>query len=80
MRMLHFHLSANAAQDMKIKDFTPASEDSAAFCQHWYVHRITVQHRKQCIVMEECSRYALVFCGVTKPFFENFTQIFADAL
>lgn len=77
---MHFHLSANAAQELKIKDFTPATESHGTLRQHWYVHRVTVQRRKQCIVMEEHSRYALVFCGVTKPFFENFTHIFADTL
>lgn len=77
---MHFHLSANAAQDLKITNFVPNSDDNDAFAQHWYVHRVTVQHRKQVIVMGAQSRYALVFCGVTKPFFETFTNIFADTL
>lgn len=77
---MHFHLSANAAQDLKIKNFTPTSEDDATSAQHWYVHRVTIQRRKQVIVMEAQSRYALVFCGVTKPFFDDFAGIFADTL
>lgn len=77
---MHFHLSANAAQDLKIKSFVSASAERTPPAQHWYVHRVTLQRRKQVIVMEAQSRYALVFCGVTKPFFENFTTIFSDTL
>lgn len=77
---MHFHLSANAAQDLKFKGFAPISEGSISSDQHWYVHRVTVQRRKQVIVMEAHTRYALAFCGVTKHFFENFTGIFADTL
>ena len=77
---MHFHLSANAAHDLKIKDFAPTTEGDTASAQHWYVHRVIVQRRKQVIVMEAQSRYALVFCGVTKPFFDDFTDIFADTL
>lgn len=77
---MHFHLSANAAQDLKIKEFAPTSEGDTASAQHWYVHRVIVQRRKQVIVMEAQSRYALVFCGVTKTFFDDFTGIFADTL
>lgn len=77
---MHFHLSANAAQDLKVKDFAPDSDDGTPSAQHWYVHRVTILRRKQVIAMEAQSRYALVFCGVTKPFFENFTNIFADTL
>lgn len=77
---MHFHLSANAAQDLKVKNFASTSGDHDAFAQHWYVHRLTMQRRKQYIVMEAHTRYALIFCGVTKPFFEHFTDIFADTL
>lgn len=77
---MHFHLSANAAQDLKVKSFASTSEESTPPAQHWYVHRVTMQRRKQVIAMEAQSRYALVFCGVTKPFFENFTTIFSDTL
>lgn len=77
---MHFHLSANAAQDLKVTSFLPNTDDNDAFAQHWYVHRVTMQRRKQYIIMEANTRYALVFCGVTKPFFEHFTDIFADTL
>ena len=77
---MHFHLSTNAASDLKIKDFVAATGDCNAFCQHWYVHRVIFDRRKHVIVMEAHTRYALIFCGVAKPFFANFPEIIADTL
>ncbi|ABB39661.2 hypothetical protein Dde_2866 [Oleidesulfovibrio alaskensis G20] len=77
---MHFHLSGNAASDLKIVRFEDFSGSADAFRQHWYVHRVTMQRRKHVIVMEESTRYALLFCRVTQPFFKNFPEFFADTL
>jgi len=46
----------------------------------WYAHRVTIAQRKCVITMERQSRYAIVFCGLTKSDFENFPQIFQERL
>ncbi len=77
---MHFYLSANAAKDMSIAEFTPAPGDHDEFARHWYVHRVLIERRKYLIVMEAHTRYAILFCGVTKPVFAKFPIMFADYL
>lgn len=77
---MHFHLSANAAKDFGVSDFIPAHGDHDEFSQHWYVHRVLIDRRKCIIVMEAHTRYTLIFCGATKPFFNKFPQLLADSL
>ena len=77
---MHFYLSSNAMQDMKIRAIQPASVEQKAFCEHWYVHRVLIERRKHVIAMESHSRYAMVFCGLTQPAFKRFPELFADYL
>jgi hypothetical protein len=77
---MHFYLSANAATDLGRSVFTPAHGDHDEFSKHWYVHRVLIDRRKGFIVMEAHTRYALVFCGVTKPVLNKFPILFADYL
>ena len=77
---MHYYLSANAAKDLGVSNFTSASEEHAEFSQHWYAHRVLIERRKCFIAMESQTRYALIFCGVTKPVLNKFPLLFADRL
>lgn len=76
--MIEFHLSQTLAKDLKkyVQEDRPASSGA----MQWYAHRVTVAHRKCIIAMELHSRYAMVFCGLTKAEFEHFPDIFQDRL
>ena len=77
---MHFYLSANAVKDTVPSDFIPASGAHDHFSRHWYVHRVFIARCKYIIAMEAHTRYALIFCGVTKPVFHRFQELFADYL
>ncbi|ORJ60302.1 DUF6933 domain-containing protein [Geothermobacter hydrogeniphilus] len=42
---------------------------------NWHAHRITLLRKKCVIVMEEASRYALIFAGLKKNDFAHFDQV-----
>lgn len=77
---MHFHLSANAAKDLGVSNFIPVPGDHEEFSKHWYIHRVILERRKCLIAMEAHTRYALVFCSVTKPVLNKFPLLFADCL
>lgn len=77
---MHFHLSANAAEDLGISEFVPPSGDHDEFSRHWYIHRVTIERRKIFLAMEAHTRYAVIFCCVTKPTLRKFPVLFADSL
>ncbi|GAB3111686.1 hypothetical protein G8770_20400 [Aestuariicella hydrocarbonica] len=76
--MLQFHLSKDAAKDLNahLGDNEPVNYQG----MQWYLHRITVARRKCIVAMELQSRFAMVFCGLTKPDFERFPDIFFERL
>jgi len=76
--MLHFHLSKNLEKDLA-QHIAPSAV-AALHPQHWYLQKITVLRRKCVIAMEEKSRYAMVFCGLTKAEFAHFPGIFQERL
>lgn len=77
---MYFYLSANTAKDMGITDFASTSGDHDEFSRHWYLHRVILERRKIFIAMEAHTRYAMIFCGVTKPVLAKFPILFADYL
>ncbi len=76
--MIDFHLSKILAKDlnMHLSEVTTAQSSGL----QWYAHRVTIARRKCIIAMELQSRYAMVFCGLTKTEFEYFPEIFQDRL
>lgn len=76
--MLQFHLSKNAAKDLK--PHLSESSKPALGTMQWYGHRVTIMHRKCLLMMEMQSRYCMVFAGLTKPGFEQFPELFAERL
>jgi hypothetical protein len=76
--MIEFHLSQTLAKDLDMHLAEPRSADPGAL--QWYAHRVTIARRKCVIAIELQSRYAMVFCGLTKTEFEYFPEIFQDRL
>lgn len=76
--MLQFYLSNTLASDMKMHITEPLEINPAAL--QWYGHRVTIMRRKCVLMMENKSRYCMVFAGLTKPDFENFPDLFMDRL
>ena len=50
------------------------------YAMQWHGHRVLVRRRKCIIMMELQSRYCMVFCGLTKPDFKRFPELFEDRL
>ncbi|MDA3902994.1 MAG: hypothetical protein PF441_06040 [Desulfuromusa sp.] len=72
--MIHLHSSKVFSDDLaKAKCVLSSSANGSAW--HWYAHRITLMRKKCVIVMEEASRYALVFVGLKQKDFSRFDQI-----
>lgn len=77
---MNFYLSANAMKDMAHLDVIPTPGDHDEFSRHWYIHRVVIERRKCFIAMEAHTRYAMLFCGLTKPVLKNVPLLFADYL
>jgi|GEM_PF-1413022 len=80
--MIQLYLSHDLAKDLAHLPMQPAGaqtqvNDGAVI---WYAHRVTIMRRKCIIAMEYQSRYTMVFCGLTKPDFNNFAQLFSQRL
>lgn len=78
--MIHLHLSKIFADDLHkagCNTQAPATKDST---WHWYAHRVTLLRRKCIIVMEEESRYALIFVGLKKPDLAQFGKVLASRI
>ena len=80
--MLQFYLSKDFSKDMSmhLSDGAEPIVDQHYRAMQWYAHRVTVKRRKCIIVMELQSRYAMVFCGLTKRDFGRFPELFRQRL
>jgi hypothetical protein len=76
--MLQLNLSKNLEKDMAAH-LQPVAV-AALHPQQWYLQKITVLRRKCIVAMEEKSRYAMVFCGLTRAEFTNFPELFRERL
>lgn len=76
--MIEFRISQTLARDLSMH--LQPSRPAVAYGLQFYAHRVTVARRKCVIVMELQSRYAMVFCGLTKKEFEHFPEIFQERL
>ena len=54
--------------------------DAEKFELNWFAHRVNINRRKCIIVVEVSTRYAMIFTGLVKKDFQNFSQIFAERL
>lgn len=76
--MIEFHISETLVKDLEMHLRPP--RPATAYGLQFYAHRVTVARRKCMIVMELQSRYAFVFCGMTKKEFEQFPELFQERL
>lgn len=76
--MLQIHLSQSLAKELESHlQETIAAEPTAL---QWYAHKVVVDRRKCLVMMEYQSRYAMVFCGLTKKEFDNFPDMLQERI
>jgi Domain of unknown function (DUF6933) len=73
--VIHLHFSKTFSDDLAKAGcvLPPAAHETASW--HWYAHQVTLLRKKCIIVMEEASRYALIFVGLKKCDFAGFDQV-----
>jgi len=76
--MIQFHLSKALSSDLAMH--LQEREGIEKRAMQWFGHRVFVQRRKCVIMMELQSRYSMAFCGLTKPDFKRFPELFEDRL
>ena len=73
--MIHLHTSKIFNDDLSKAGCPLTTAKNKNSDWHWHVHRITLMRKKCIIVMEEASRYALIFVGLKKNDFAHFDQV-----
>jgi hypothetical protein len=73
--MIHLHTSKIFDDDLTKSDCDLPQAENKNVGWHWYAHRITLLRKKCIIVMEENSRYALIYAGLKKKDFAQFDKI-----
>lgn len=76
--MLQIHLSQSLVKDMQ-SHVQEAIEPEPTALQ-WFAHKVVVARRKCLVMMEYQSRYAMVFCGLTKKEFEEFPDLLQERI
>jgi len=78
--MIHLHASKTFSDDLSKAGchIPPAENKNGGW--HWYAHRITLMRKKCVIVMEEASRYALLFVGMKKLDFAHFDKVLSNRI
>src|SRR6056297_2636241 len=78
--MIHLHTSKTFSDDLaKAGCVIPSAKEKNAGW-NWYAHRIILMRRKCVIVMEEASRYALIFAGLKKRDFAEFDKVLSSRI
>ncbi len=75
--MIKINLTKTFAKDLNLEEI---EDIDVPVSMTWYAHRITIARRKCIIVMEENTRYVMIFCGMTKLEFKDFPRIFFERL
>ncbi len=78
--MIHLHTSKTFNDDLTKSGCVLPLAENENVGWHWYAHRITLMRKKCIIVMEENSRYALIFVGLKKKDFAQFDKILASRI
>lgn len=73
--MFHLYASKIFRDDLAKAGCDLSPSDSTTSGWHWYAHRVTLLRKKFIIVMEEASRYALIFVGLKKNDLAGFDQV-----
>ncbi|MGK2907467.1 MAG: DUF6933 domain-containing protein [Desulfuromonadales bacterium] len=78
--MIHLHTSKIFSDDLaKSGCVLPVAEEKTVGW-HWYAHRVMLMRKKCLIVMEEASRYALIFVGLKKRDFAGFDKVLSSRI
>jgi len=78
--MIHLHTSKIFNDDLIKSGCGLLSAEHKNADWHWYAHRVTLLRKKCVIVMEEASRYALIFVGVKKIEFAHFDKLLRNRI
>ena len=78
--MIHLHTSKIFSDDLSKSGCVLPESENKNVGWHWYAHRITLLRKKCIIVMEETSRYALIFSGLKKKDFASFDKVLASRI
>jgi len=78
--MIHLHTSKIFNDDLSKSGFALPVAENKNVGWHWYAHRVTLLRKKCIIVMEEASRYALIFVGLKKKDFAHFDKVLASRI
>lgn len=73
--MIHLYTSKIFTNDLIKSGCDLPQAENGNVGWHWYAHRVTLLRKKCIIVMEENSRYALIFTGLKKKDFAQFDQL-----
>ncbi len=75
--MIVFNLSRAAAQALAV-----SAEDNITYMPKmaWYADLVLINRRRCIIAMEESTRYAMVFCGLSRAQLNQFPELFAERL
>lgn len=76
--MMQIHVSKRLGQTLKPL-LAPAGQPDLQALQ-WYAHLVTVADADCVIVMEQQSRYALIFCDLSRRELANFPDMLKDRL
>ena len=77
--MLQFHLSKPACKLLK-RHLSVKPQGPMAGAMQWYLHSLVIQGKDCLIAMEEDSRYAMIFAGLSEQDLEFFPDKFQDRL
>ena len=78
--MIHLHTSKTFNDDLTKSGCGLPSAEHEGANWHWYAHRVNLLRKKCVIVMEESSRYALIFVGVKKIEFAHFDKLLRNRI
>lgn len=75
--MIVFNLTHEAAEILPV---TLSSNIAYLPTMNWYAHHVLINQSQCIIAMEERTRYAMVFCGMTDETLQQFPEMFAERL
>lgn len=75
--MIVFNLTHEAAAVLPV---TLSSNLAYLPTMNWYAHHVLINQSSCIIAMEERTRYAMVFCGMTDQALQEFPEVFAERL
>ncbi len=76
--MIQINVSKPLAKDLK--HLVGDHSNTLTHGMQWYAQKVTIDDELCVVVMEEESRYSMVFCGLSLNKLERFDEVFVDRL